>query len=217
MSTRAPKNLTGADVVRAALVVLNDVGLDGLTMRLVAKQLGVQLNTVYWHAKNKPELLEMIADAVLDDCGSVALSGDWQERLAALLNGYRHALLRHRDGARLVAGTYSVMPNTLALSEQLTSTFLAAGFSEEVATWATWHSSALVLGLVLEQQGEPEDWPQRLDRGVDVAQYPSVKVAHEHHVSGDHDARFDFSRDLLLRGLDSLLHETDRIRLDTRS
>ena len=96
MSTRAPKNLTGADVVRAALVVLNDVGLDGLTMRLVAKQLGVQLNTVYWHAKNKPELLEMIADAVLDDCGSVALSGDWQERLAALLNGYRHALLRHR-------------------------------------------------------------------------------------------------------------------------
>ncbi len=63
MSTRAPKNLTGADVVRAALVVLNDVGLDGLTMRLVAKQLGVQLNTVYWHAKNKPELLEMIADA----------------------------------------------------------------------------------------------------------------------------------------------------------
>lgn len=143
--------------------------------------------------------------------------GGLAERFAALLNGYRHALLRHRDGARLVAGTYSVMPNTLVLSEQLTSTFLAAGFSEEVATWATWHSSALVLGLVLEQQGEPEDWPQRLDHGVDVAQYPSVKVAHEHHVSGDHDARFDFSRDLLLRGLDSLLHEAERIRLDTRS
>ena len=209
MSTKAPKNLSGSDVVRAALVVLKDVGLDGLTMRLVAKQLGVQLNTVYWHAKNKPELLEMLADAVLEGCGDGGLPRDWQERLAALLNRYRHALLGHRDGARLVAGTYSVMPNTLALSEQLTSTFLDAGFSEEVAMWATWHSSALVLGLVREQQGEPDDWAQRLDVGVNAARYPSVKAVHDHHVSGDHDARFDFSRDLLLRGLDSLLHETN--------
>jgi TetR/AcrR family transcriptional regulator, tetracycline repressor protein len=207
MATKAAKNLSSPDVVRAAIDVLDDVGLDGLTMRLVAKRLGVQLNTVYWHATSKPELLEMVADALLAGCVDDSRFASWQERLSAVLRRYRHALLTHRDGARVVAGTYSVMENTLALSEELTRTFLDAGFSDQMATWATWHSSALVLGLVLEQQNEPEDWAQRLRFGVDADQHPSVQVATDHHVAGDHDARFEFSCDLTIRGLDSLLRE----------
>lgn len=208
MVTRAAKNLTAADVVDAAIDVLDGGGLDGLTMRRVATRLGVQLNTVYWHASSKPELLELVADALLAGCAQSCTGSGWQQQLLELMDGYRQALLRHRDGARLVAGTYSVMDNTLALSEKLTSVFLAAGFSEQVATWATWHVSSLVLGLAVEQQNEPDDWTKRLDSCVDATRYPTVDAVRDRHTAGDHDARFAFSCDLLLRGLNSLLRET---------
>ena len=207
MTTKAPKNLGGPDVVRAAIDVLDEVGLDGMTMRLIAQRLGVQPNTVYWHATSKPELLEMVADALLKDCVQGCEHELWSDRLVALLHRYRHALLVHRDGARVVAGTYSVMENTLALSEALTRTLLDAGFSPQVATWATWQSSALVLGLALEEQNEPQDWAQRLPIGVIPVDHPSVQAVTAHHVAGDHDARFAFSCDVLIRGLDSLLRE----------
>jgi len=48
-------------IARTALGLLNEVGLDGLTMRLLAKELGVQAAALYWHLKNKQELLDAMA------------------------------------------------------------------------------------------------------------------------------------------------------------
>ena len=67
-------------VVTAALELLDESGLDKLTMRKVAERLGVQLNTVYWHASSKPRLLELMADAMLAGCADTPLPGPWDER-----------------------------------------------------------------------------------------------------------------------------------------
>ena len=65
-------------VVRAGLEVLDEIGLDALTMRKVANHLGVQLNTVYWHAASKPALLAAMADLMLDGCADEPLPRHWQ-------------------------------------------------------------------------------------------------------------------------------------------
>ena len=54
-------------VARAALVVLDEVGLDGLTVRRIAEALGVQNPALYWHFKNKQDLLDRMAEVMLAD------------------------------------------------------------------------------------------------------------------------------------------------------
>lgn len=188
-------------MVRAAIEVLDEVGLDGLTMRLVAKHLGVQLNTVYWHASSKPSLLELMADALLVGCADDVLPEPWQDRLRILMSRYRSALLAHRDGARVVAGTYPAMENTLTLADAFLKTFIDAGFSDRTASWATWHSSYLVLGFVQEEQAQPEALREKVQRDVDEDRYPFVRRAMAHFAASDYEERFAFSVDVLIRGL----------------
>src|SRR3954453_5093739 len=58
---------TRNDVVRAAIEVLDDEGLAGLTLRGVAARLGVSAPTLYWHVRDKRHLLDLVADQVLAD------------------------------------------------------------------------------------------------------------------------------------------------------
>ena len=64
---RARQPLTREDLVRAGLEVLDEAGIDGLTMRSVAARLGVQSASLYWHVRDKDELLALIADAICAD------------------------------------------------------------------------------------------------------------------------------------------------------
>jgi TetR/AcrR family tetracycline transcriptional repressor len=96
-------------VTRAALTLLNEVGLERLTLRLLGSQLKVQAATLYWHFKSKEELLDEMATVVLADGAHHMLprrrSGDWTLWAAAFGTGLRKTLLGYRDGARMVAGT----------------------------------------------------------------------------------------------------------------
>ncbi len=115
-------------VVATALRLLNDVGLDALTMRRLGQELDVQAATLYWHIKNKEELLDAMAEAMLAGCAEsvpVALSG--MERAAGMAERLRGALLAHRDGARVFAGTYVAQDNTLRVSEVLLGALSDAG------------------------------------------------------------------------------------------
>ena len=95
-------------IVRAALTLLDEVGLEGLTMRRLATALKIQAPSLYWHFPNKQALLDGMADAIF---GAVALPRDlkgktWDVRLKAVFRAIRRAFLAHRDGARVFAGTY---------------------------------------------------------------------------------------------------------------
>ena len=94
-----------------ALRLLNEVGLDGLTLRRVAKELNVQAPALYWHFKDKQALLDEMATAMLREM-SARSGGARSPRidLAGAAGAGRHgacaaALLRYRDGAKVFAGT----------------------------------------------------------------------------------------------------------------
>ena len=95
-------------VVRAGLKLLNEVGLEQLTLRRLAVELKVQAATLYWHFESKEALLDEMATSVLAD-GAPNLvgrrAGDWKQVTAGFGRGLRKTLLGYRDGARMVSGT----------------------------------------------------------------------------------------------------------------
>lgn len=110
--------LDRAAVLAGAWAYIEAHGLDTLTMRKLAGSLGVNHGTLYWHVENKQALIDALANDLLtgvaDDSHSSAAG---MERLAELAHRLRAALLSHRDGARILAGTFVRESHTLTFGE----------------------------------------------------------------------------------------------------
>jgi TetR/AcrR family tetracycline transcriptional repressor len=100
-------------VVDEAIALLHADGLDALTMRKLATRLGVQAGALYWHFASNQALLDAMADRFLEDFGAGLPAGSWDERLSAAGWRLRQVLLSHRDGARVMAGTYVAETSTI--------------------------------------------------------------------------------------------------------
>ncbi|WP_437578828.1 TetR/AcrR family transcriptional regulator C-terminal domain-containing protein [Sorangium sp. So ce887] len=211
-------------VVATALRLLSDVGLDALTMRRLGQELNVQAATLYWHIKNKEELLDAMAEAMLAGCAAGVpeeLSG--MERAADVAERLRGALLAHRDGARVFAGTYVAHDNTLRVSDTLVGALRDGGLSPRSAAWGCWSIVYYVIGFTLEEQAlmvrpgtDPEKAdPARFRETVERGAYPHLAAALPHLVSTDHEARFRYGLQLLLKGLKAELEGTPRAEAPT--
>lgn len=98
------------DVVRHALDVLDRYGLESLTMRRLAGDLDVRPSALYWHFPSKQELLAAVAEEVLAPLRGLPariVDAPWEQQVRAWCRGLRDAVLAHRDGAEVVATTWS--------------------------------------------------------------------------------------------------------------
>ena len=206
-------------IVRAALTLLDEVGLEGLTMRRLATALKIQAPSLYWHFPNKQALLDGMADAIF---GAVSLPRNlkgkaWDERLKAVFRAIRRALLAHRDGARVFAGTYVPTDNVLRVVEAMMALMQEAGASPELSSDAAFSLVYYVLGFTMEEQGldprtgGPLDLANRQAKFANLAamKYPSIHAALHRMFDNDLDDRFKAGLDLLISGL--------KARIDTRS
>lgn len=133
--------LTREQVVRAALELLDEVGLAGLSMRGLADRLGVKAASLYWHLRDKEQLLDLLSEAIFDEVPEPG-DGPWRPALDTFAHGYRRVLLAHRDAARMVAGLRR-SPAALARFGRLTARLEAAGFPAAEADAA----AVLLVGL----------------------------------------------------------------------
>jgi TetR/AcrR family tetracycline transcriptional repressor len=145
-----------ADVLAGALVLLDADGLEGLTMRKLAAHLGVQAGALYWHFPNKQALLDAMADAMLADMAGPASGGTWEQRLTGLGQQLRGALLAHRDGARVFAGSFTTEPNTVRLGPLSVEVVRSSGIPPERAGWVLFSVLYYVLGHCIEEQAQAE-------------------------------------------------------------
>ena len=186
-------------VVRAALGLLDEVGLDGLSLRRLATRLGIQAPTLYWYFKSKQELLDQMAIAVmqpperdLPDPGA-----PWDEWLAWMARGMRQAVLSHRDGALLAARARPTEEQWDAL-EFIVSALVASGFSGDDAMRGIGALTNYVLGTALEEQqaGQVDD---AAAGRIDPARWPTLAAA----VTGDidYEQRFEHGLRMLLAGM----------------
>jgi TetR/AcrR family tetracycline transcriptional repressor len=150
-------------IVRGALELLNEVGLDEFTTRRLAEKLGVQSPTLYWHFKSKQALLDAMAYAMLreHDARPVPPPGpDWRAQWRENAYSFRRALLAYRDGARLHAGTLP-SANQLPRAEAMMRVLRSVGFSPKDALSIIIAFSRFVVGWVLEEQAAAN----RIDSG----------------------------------------------------
>jgi TetR/AcrR family transcriptional regulator, tetracycline repressor protein len=161
--------LTQEQVVTRAVELLAEAGLQALTLRRLAGELGVSAPTLYWHVRDKRQLLDLMAEALVARAGrrspAPAHGQPWWDWLAERARLQYRALVSHRDAALVVAGN---RPTEASLPEieQVLASLVAAGFPPIEAGRTVLSIANYVIGCAVERQAEaarPPD-PEREDR-----------------------------------------------------
>ncbi|MER7197290.1 TetR family transcriptional regulator [Streptomyces sp. CB01635] len=211
MATQRSPKLDKTQVVDTALRLLNDVGLDGLTLRAIAKELNVQAPALYWHFKNKQELLdematEMYRRMTADD--PLTPDGTWRERLLTSNRGLRTALLSHRDGAKVFSGSRFTGTLHAVEMERTLRLFTEAGFTLTQAVRATTTAYMYTLGFVTEEQGvQPLPGERREGYDIDerarrMADFP-LSAAAGAEIFEDYEQHFEDGLALVIAGIEA--------------
>jgi AcrR family transcriptional regulator len=126
----APAGLSRARVCREALALVDEEGLDALSMRRLGARLGVEAMSLYRHVRHKADLLDALHAAVLGDLQPEGLTGrDWRALLGGLCRALRSALLRHPHVLPLFTTRPVTAPEGLATIERVAAALARAGFS----------------------------------------------------------------------------------------
>ncbi|MFF3737571.1 TetR/AcrR family transcriptional regulator C-terminal domain-containing protein [Streptomyces sp. NPDC002566] len=209
-------------IARTALRLLDDVGLDGLTMRLVAQDLGVRAPTLYWHIKNKQELLDAMATLVYVEAAERLEEprdgSSWEDWLADWARHLRQAMLSHRDGARVLAGTYVNHPAVHRAVELNLRTLRDAGFTLSEAARGFPAVLHYTIGHTIEEQahtdaayGDDNPYaPERLAGMIDAERFPLTAQASSDLLGMDGDVGFESGLRILVLGLRAAREERER-------
>jgi TetR/AcrR family tetracycline transcriptional repressor len=201
--------LTQEQVVRRAVELMAEVGLEALTLRRLATELGVSAPTLYWHVRNKRELLDLMAEALVARAGrttSPAPGQPWWEWLAELARRQFRALISHRDAALVVAGNRPTEA-TLPDAEEVLDSLVAVGFPAPEALRVVLSIGNYVIGCAVERQAEEARSadPERDARLLEQAEgLPNLRAA----IAGldgpgpsAADAGFEYGLGLLIDGV----------------
>ncbi|KIF76701.1 TetR family transcriptional regulator [Streptomyces sp. 150FB] len=198
-------------ISRAALDLLDETGLEGLTMRMVAGRLGVQPGALYWHVKNKQELLDAMASAIFADAAEglegPRLGVGWQEWLASWARQLRRAMLRHQDGAKIFAGSNLKEPAVFRATELALRTLQDAGFPVQNAARSVAALLHYTVGFTIEEQehtaglAAPDGDPH--GEGVDSTRFPLTAQAYARDdlFDPDTDDCFEYGLVIILSGM----------------
>ena len=207
--------LTQDTIVDAALRVLDADGLDGLSMRRVGEELNVGAASIYWHVRNKEELLQLILERVVGEMDLPEPDpARWKEQLRDYAFQVRDVLHRHRDVARISFGRIPSGPQVALAMEWLFTLLTPVGIPAQVISFSGDLFALYVGAYAFEESlgpASPGDLPpeQFLDmmkdylRSLPPDRFPYTTQAAEMIFSDPPDARFAFGVDLLLRGLES--------------
>jgi AcrR family transcriptional regulator len=209
------RGLTKTAVVRAALDVLDEAGIDGVTVRAVGARLGVQAPALYWHVRDKRELLDEMATEIWRRVSAevAALPADlpWDRVMAEFAAITRRALLAHRDGAKVFSGTYLTDSGVLEAQEDRFARMVKEGFTVADATRAYSLLYSFTIGFCIEEQASAQAAAIGDNRFSDASRAARID-ARTHpviaqggpQIFGDPDARFTDLVDLIIATAASL-------------
>ncbi|MEI5102018.1 TetR/AcrR family transcriptional regulator C-terminal domain-containing protein [Streptomyces sp. PmtG] len=211
----ATTRLDRTRVARVALDLLNETGLDGLSLRAIAQRLDVKAPALYWHFKDKQALLDEMATEMLRRM-TADLEGepdtDWPTALAAAMRGLRRHLLRYRDGAKVYSGTHFTDLSYAAPMEAQLRRLTRAGFTPGAAARAWLTAYSYTIGYVIEEQATGPG-PDAGEGGYDLAaraerlkDYPLAVAAGEELFRG-YEHGFETGLAAVVAGIGATLRE----------
>jgi AcrR family transcriptional regulator len=202
--------LTRERIVAAAVALLDEHGVAGLSMRKLAEVLNVHATSLYWHVPHRDDLLDLALDAVFADVALPARhSAEWRADVAAFMDEWRAALLRHPWSGPLAGSRPLLGPNALARSEFVFAALVSGGFTGDDLTAAAGAVSNYVIGTVAaevpwkvasraDEEGARSALISRLRGAAET--HPTL-AAHPPALRADWDRHYARGRDFLLDGL----------------
>lgn len=205
-------------VLRAAIALADESGIDALSMRRLAEKVGVEAMSLYTHVKNKDEILDGIVDLVVSEI-ALPKGRDWKAAMRRRAISAHQVLLRHPWAAGLVESRMSLGGPGLRLCNAVLGELRQAGFPIELAYHAFLTLDSYIYGFTLQELS----WPHAADQlpeaiaavkpQISTREYPylheimgyvlgSPKRAPVGPGSRGYDTDFEFGLDLILDALE---------------
>jgi AcrR family transcriptional regulator len=203
-------------VLRAAIELADDGGIEALSMRKLGQRLGVEAMSLYNHVANKDDLQDGIVELVLGEIELPPDAADWKEAMRRTAISSHETFIRHRWACSAMMRVPRVSPLRLQWMEAVLRTLREAGFSADLTHHAYHALDSHITGFTLWQVSMPFDARDELvDLAEDVLreiptdEYPYFIEHAEQHLapsSPDGKTEFEFGLDLILDGLETLRH-----------
>ena len=214
-SVNERRSLSRARILEAALHLADAEGLDAVTMRRLAGDLGVAPMALYTHFRSKEELLGGLLDLLAGEVQIPdARASDWQGELANLARSMRRQLLAHPAFVPLVATKDPMTPNTLRVFEAVLRLLRDRGFEGEALTHAFYPVFVYTVGFVAQEVarfsgGESEpDQISEVERqmrvqleSLPIKEFPTIVELAPHLARCAQEEYFDYGLDCLLSGI----------------
>jgi TetR/AcrR family transcriptional regulator, tetracycline repressor protein len=204
-----PPVISRQQVLATALAIVDERGLEGLTMRRLGAELGVDPMAIYHHVADKAALFDGIVGQVFSEVEIPAAGGHWATDLRAVMNAARETFLEHPNVVGLLGTRPAITEPAFDLMEAITSLLLDAGFDELLAADGFDCAGRLVIGHVLAQGGRPpggdvdggEEQHREAQRSLAPYRYPALAAVERAGVRHDPDRLFELAVDGLILSL----------------
>ena len=219
---RKRRTLNREAIVDVALAIVDEEGLEGLSMRNVAERLATGPASLYAHVANKDELMELVYDRVLAEVHVQAPDmRRWEEQLKDALRQLYDVLVAHRDIAFVSMARVPIGPNMLRVAEGMLAILRAGGVPERVASLTMDFASLAVNSLAYEESLYPAEasdqdieayYQQVTDYMASLPpdRFPNLAAMAGPMTEPGPDERLDFAFDVLVQGIAALARAAKR-------
>lgn len=210
------RRLSRDQVLQSAVALADQIGIEALSMRKLADELGVVPMALYKHVANKDELLDGMVDLIVAEIDPPVPGSDWKGAVRQRILSARRSLHRHPWAPGVIESRTNPTPAVLAYMDSMIGTFLSGGFSASLTHHAMHAVGSRLYGFTQEvfndSQAAGRNATPAVPREVE-ATYPNiaemVRVVYHDQTSivgggCDDQFEFEFALDLLLEGLDKL-------------
>ncbi|MGH2382686.1 MAG: TetR/AcrR family transcriptional regulator C-terminal domain-containing protein [Candidatus Limnocylindria bacterium] len=201
-------------VLRAAIGLADEAGIESLTMRRLAQELGVEAMSLYHHVAKKDDILNGIVDIVIGEFELPSPGADWKAALRTTAISAHEILVRHPWAASLVLSASGVSPARLRYMDAILGTLRAAGFSADMTDHAYHALESHIMGFTLWEVGMNlgSDEDLKAMASAFLQTLPRDELPHlvehvEQHLKpprSDDQGEFAFGLDLVLDGLERM-------------
>lgn len=202
-------------VVREAIRLADNEGVDGLSMRRLAGALGAGAMSLYHYVASKDELLDAMIDIVFTEVELPPADTEWQSAMRQRAISARKVLARHPWAISLMESRTSPGPANLRHREAVTACLRQAGFSVVMATHANWVLDSFVYGFALQEANLPFDTAEELAARAEEVYLPQLPADEYPYLHESAEALFATGydpEDEFLFGLDLILDALEPLR-----
>jgi AcrR family transcriptional regulator len=210
MATTARAPLSRDRILRAALELVDEGGIESLSMRKLGQRLGFEAMSLYNHVANKDDLIDGILDLVLAEGELPSPTGDWDKAVRASAISVHAALQRHPWACTLVMAPGHIRPARMEYMNALLGRLRTAEFSADETYHAYHVLDGHIFGYSLYEtshsytEEDAAEFEASLDQILPVDKYPYLNEHGKQHLSdGPHRgvSAFELGLDLILDGL----------------